>query len=128
MDGEMDSHRIRVPRCAITALALYALLVQAFLAGFAPARALPDLAGLGTILCSHAAGEGSSRDLPARDEHGCCLAACFAANAATPAPGLSLAVAWSSREPMILAWRWTAALPGAALAFSPSRARGPPVV
>jgi hypothetical protein len=128
MDREMDSRRIRVPRRAITALALYALLVQAFLAGFAPARALPDLSGLGAILCSHAAGEGSSRDLPARDEHGCCLAACFAANTATPAVGLSVAVAWPSREPMILAWRRTAALPGAGLAFSPSRARGPPVV
>jgi hypothetical protein len=128
MDGEMDSRRTRVPRCAITALALYALLVQAFLAGFTPARALPDLSGVGPVLCSHAAGEGSSRDLPARDEHGCCLAACFTASAATPAPGPSVAVAWPSREPTILAWRWTAAPLGAALAFSPSRARGPPVV
>lgn len=121
----MQSRRTRVPRRAIvTALALYALLVQSFLAGFPPAQA-HHLTAATTILCSQAASDASSQDRPLAQEEGCCLAACFAPTAAPAAP-TSTSAAWPSREAENLVWARAAVAPGAGADWPPANARGPP--
>jgi hypothetical protein len=123
----MQSRRTRVPRRAIvTALALYALLVQAFLAGFAPAKA-HHMAAATTILCSQEASGDSSPERPVAQDEGCCLAACFAPMAAPAAP-TSTSAAWPSREAANLVWARAAVAVGARAAWPPVNARGPPAV
>jgi hypothetical protein len=127
MVATMQSRRTRVSRRAIVAaLALYALLVQAFLAGFAPAKAAHELSAATAILCSHEASGGSPQHMPLAHEQGCCLAACFAAALAGPALLPSAAAAWPSREAESLVWAMAAIAPGARPASSPVNARGPP--
>jgi hypothetical protein len=122
----MQSRRTRVPRRAIvTALALYALLVQAFLAGFVPAKAHHMAAT--AILCGQEASDGASQERPLAPDEGCCLAACFASTAAPAAP-TSASAARPSREAVNLVWARAAVPVGARAAWPPVNARGPPAV
>ena len=126
MAAIMQSRPARVSRRAIlVALALYALLVQAFLAGFAPAKA-QNLPAASAILCSQEASGGSSQDLPVEHDQDCCLAACFAAAWAGPALLPGATAAWPSREATGLFWATSAIGLGARPDPSPFDARGPP--
>lgn len=114
----MSPGRPNLSRLIVAALALYALMLQPFLAA-----ATPVLASAG-VIC-HAAPDGSGA--PADHDHPCCVAAC--AVSGVPAAALtSAAVSWPRRDARPFAW--TAG--GAPRATGPpthaASARGPPAV
>ena len=114
----MSLRRPFPPRLIVAALALYALLLQPFLAA-----AMPAMASAG-VIC-HAAPDGSGA--PAGHDHPCCAAAC--AVSGVPAAGLlSETVSWPRRDARPFAW----VAGGAPRATGPpthaASARGPPAV
>ena len=90
--------RIMVKRRALVAVvALYGLLLQAFLAGFAP---VPAFATAGHAeICAPIADTDEAAGHPVGGaRHECCLAACAAAATALPAlDAASIAVDWPER-------------------------------
>jgi hypothetical protein len=110
-------------RLAIGAVALYALLLQAFLAAAAPAAAL----GLsGGVICAPGA---SLPEAPAKQDHrrhhACCLAVCAAAacacvTLASAAPGLL------DRSASLIVFAPRLSFSAAPRFAFPSVARGPP--
>jgi hypothetical protein len=82
-------------RAAISVIAIYALLLQAFLTASAPAVASPD----GTILCVQAGpAQGPAGSTPAGHHHDCpCCILCCAAALCTPAGADSAAIVFPSR-------------------------------
>jgi hypothetical protein len=117
-------HRSPYGRVVFAVAALYALLLQSFLAAATPTD-LPNVAGL---LCAELAG-GSHQPAggghPSGHDEGCCTAACFANPVPTP---LVLAAAFT--PPAFVSHWWAKA--GAAAPVGPrggsASARGPPLV
>ncbi|SFU61265.1 hypothetical protein SAMN02799631_01466 [Methylobacterium sp. 174MFSha1.1] len=103
-------------------LSLYGLLLQAFLAGLAPA---PVAAGGGLLCQSHQvpADQAPSGKAPLVHAHACCTVACQA-YPAPPAP--ATATAWPPRAAVVLSWAVAAADAGCAAPARPASARGPP--
>lgn len=103
-------------------LSLYGLVLQAFLAGLAPA---PVAAGTGFLCQSHqaAADQTPSGKEPPVHVHACCTVACQA-SPAPPAP--APAPAWPPRAVLVLSWSVESAEPGRAAPARPASARGPP--
>ncbi|AWN53051.1 hypothetical protein DK412_16655 [Methylobacterium sp. 17Sr1-1] len=103
-------------------LSLYGLVLQAFLAGLAPA---PVTAGAGLLCQSHRAPADQipSGKAPLVHAHACCTVACQA-YPAPPAP--AMAAAWPPRMAVVLFWSVAAADPARAAPARPASARGPP--
>jgi hypothetical protein len=117
-------HRSSYGRVVFAAAALYALLLQGFLAAATP-TGLPSVAGL---LCAELAG-GSHRPVdndPSGHGEGCCTAACFAS--ATSAPPASGAVAFTPPAFVPLGWAKRAERVEIGPPGGSARARGPPLV
>lgn len=113
---------------AITAvIALYALVLQAFLGGLAPVSA----AGPAGVLCLHEAGSEPADDdpsLPAHDHHAACCTAAGHAPTAEPPLIVATAIAWPPRLATRVAWFEDGTVRARAPPGSVASARGPPVV
>jgi hypothetical protein len=114
-------------RALITALALYGLLVQAFLAGLVPFGAAAAAADPG-VLCQHEAAGDPAPAQSSQHQHDCCLAACMAAAIQAPALPRSEPVLWPARVAARLTWRFDPAQARAPPASPLVSARGPPSV
>jgi hypothetical protein len=100
-------------RAAVAVVALYALVLQAFLTGLLPVGAA-QAHGFAELCAPAQDGSGQ----PARhDGKGCCTAACAPLALPVPDPLAAAAVAWPPRAAIILAFS----------AAAPPPARGPPV-
>ena len=112
-------------RAIIGAVALYGLLLQAFLTGMAPQGAPALDAGIHAALCAPADGQGGG-DQPARHaKHDCCLAASVAV-AASSLDRAETAVAWPARRSTRVSWTAVDYQPTTGPPRSATSARGPP--
>ncbi|MET7246374.1 hypothetical protein ABZT49_23755 [Methylobacterium sp. EM32] len=109
-------------RRVVAVLSLYGLVLQAFLAGLAPA---PVAAGAGLLCLSHQApaDQAPSGKAPPVHAHACCTVA-GQAYPIPPAP--PIAAAWPPRAFLVLSWSLAAAEPGRTAPARPASARGPP--
>jgi len=108
-------------RAIMSVIALYALLIQAFLGFAAPARLLP---GSGTVLCAeHAAGDPGVPAVPVH-VHACCTLVQAGALTLpdTPSTGVSLPAPAATQ----LVWRPEAEILRTGPPPRPGSARGPP--
>jgi hypothetical protein len=103
-------------------LSLYGLVLQAFLAGLAPA---PVATGAGLLCQSHPApaDQAPSGEVPLVHAHACCTVACQA-YPVPPAPATE--AAWPPRAALVLSWSIEAADPARPAPARPASARGPP--
>lgn len=106
-------------RAILGVIALYALLLQAFVAAATPSGAA-DLAG---FICGHES-SAPSPDQPARHDHQCCTAVHIGNIAPPPCP--AVAVAWTAPRAVMAVWRPEAAIPKTGPPTRSHSARGPP--
>lgn len=110
-------------RAIIGVIALYGLLLQAFLVAAAPIVS-PALAG---FICAAHDGSGPALpDAPGKHDHQCCTAA----NAApvAPPPSIFAEVGAVALPSTFVAWRFEAAVPATGPPTRSASARGPPLV
>lgn len=108
-------------RATIGLIALYALLLQAFLGYATPAGAV---GGTGTVICAEHPADASGGGTVAKHVHPCCTVVQAGALAL---PSLEpVASAWPSRRAIRLAWRPEAELPRTGPPRRDGTARGPP--
>ena len=108
-------------RALVGALALYGLLLQAFLAA---ATTAPRPAASGVICAEHGSG-APANDGPVRHDHQCCTAAVQAGTLAPP-PEPGFAAAWPPRAEVLVAWRPEASVLRTGPPTRAHSARGPP--
>lgn len=106
-------------RAILGVIALYALLLQAFVAAATPSGAI-DLTG---FICQHES-SAPSPDQPVRHDHQCCTAV-HIGNIAPP-PCSAVAVAWTAPRAVTAVWRREAAIPKTGPPTRSHSARGPP--
>ena len=110
-------------RAIVGAIALYALLFQAFLASVTPTLAFDG----DHVVCSPRHGAATNEnDRPVRHDHGCCTAVQIGVTAPPPATAL-LAERTAARDAS-LAWRPYASPPKTGPPCYAQSARGPPPV
>ena len=107
-------------RALVGAMALYALLLQAFFAAATPVAA----SGLAGVICTVHGGT-EVPDLPARNDHACCTAAHLEHPAPPPQPA-STAVAWSVPRRIAAVWHPHALVSATGPPTRAHTARGPP--
>lgn len=107
-------------RAILGVVALYALLLQAFVAAATPSGGAIDLAG---FTCRHE-NSAPSPDQPARHDHQCCTAVHIGNVAPPPCPGVT--VVWTAPRPIAVPWRSEAAIPKTRPPTRSHSARGPP--
>ncbi len=105
-------------RAILGVVALYALLLQAFVAAATPSGPI-DLAG---FICQHES--SSPPDHPIRHDHQCCTAV-HIGNIAPP-PSSAMLVGWASPRAVTLLWRPEVAIPKTGPPTRSHSARGPP--
>ncbi len=111
-------------RALVAVLALYGLVLQAFLAGLAPgpvAATVPAASSAGILCQTHQAPAGSE---PLARAHACCTLAC---PAPLPPPAPATGEAWPPRSAIVLSWSLSGTAPAHASPARPASARGPPV-
>lgn len=106
-------------RAILGVVALYALLLQAFVAAATPSGPI-DPAG---FICQHG-NAVPSPDQPARHDHQCCTAV-HIGNVAPP-PCSAAAFAWAAPRAVTAPWRPEAAIPKTGPPTRSHSARGPP--
>jgi hypothetical protein len=121
-------HTVLPRRALVAALALYALMVQALLAGFAPASAAP--VAFGEVLCQHEGTANGSPGVPQAAHGLCCLVACASAGAVGAAPAVLASVAFTQvgRGSAAIKWSLYNRVESVRLASAAFEARGPPVL
>lgn len=120
IDGAMRATRPRMnARAILGVVALYALLLQAFVAAATPSGAT-DLAG---FVCQHGS-SAPSPDQPVRHDHQCCTAVHIGDVA--PPPCSAVEVAWAAPLAVTAVWRPEAAIPKTGPPTRSHSARGPP--
>jgi hypothetical protein len=120
-------------RAALSAFALYALLLQAFLATSAPAPASAFPGGISGITCSlDGSGSGSGSGTPGGDparHHGlCCILACAAAAGAYVGTASAFAAFPAERAASPIVYALAQGLPARAPLKHNFAARGPPAI
>ena len=112
-------HQTLRSRATIGLIALYALLLQAFLGLATPSRALD---GPGEVLCAgHSSGEPASKSVHV---HACCTV--VQAGTLTLPPIDPEAAAWPSAPTSLCTWRPEAEIPTTGPPAYNGTARGPP--
>ncbi|NNM72684.1 hypothetical protein [Enterovirga aerilata] len=109
-------------RAIVGAIALYAVLLQAFVAAATPTLSLD---GRGILCTEHGPGQPEGGGAPARHDHHCCLPGHGPALA--PPPGGYDPVSWRTAEAIRIAWRPEADLPRTGPPEGSHTARGPPL-
>lgn len=107
----------------VAAVALYALLLQAFLVTLAPTGTFDPLST--GVICAHDANGAPTNDLPLRHAHDCCTAACLSVATPAPDPDAS-AIVWPERISAVIAWFDGASPAKTGPPSYASSARGPP--
>ena len=111
-------------RAIIGVVALYALLLQAFLGGLAPAMPLP----VGGVICAeHDGSSVPDRHGPACHHHACCTAA-QAAKLLDPLLSASASVQWVPIRVASFLWRDAGPVRARAPPGQSVSPRGPPIV
>ncbi|WP_454104135.1 hypothetical protein [Methylorubrum extorquens] len=111
-------------RAIIGVIALYALVLQAFLSGLAPLPALP----LGGVICAEHDGSSVPGDqVPACQHHACCTAA-QAAQLLHQTLSAFATVAWASPRAASVPWRDAGMVQARAPPDQSASPRGPPAV
>lgn len=109
-------------RALLGVIALYGMLLQAFLSGaapLAPTRLVHEL-------CLAVGGSSApSPDLPVRHDHACCLVGHVELAASPPQPAAMVRLA--PAPPALVAWRPEAAIPKTGPPTHAQSARGPPL-
>lgn len=109
-------------RAIMGVIALYGLLLQAFVAAATP-MALPDL--VGAICAVQDGAHSGSPDGPSLPhDHQCCTA--VHAGSLPPPPGAGLAASWPAPATTAIVWRPEAAVPKTGPPTHSHSARGPP--
>lgn len=106
-------------RAILGVVALYALLLQAFVAAATPSGPI----SLGGFICQHD-NSPSSPDQPVRHDHQCCTAI-HIGNVAPP-PSSAVPVAWAAPRTVVVLWRPEAVIPKTGPPTRSHSARGPP--
>ena len=119
MTGRPRPHAIG--RAAVAVVALYALLLQAFLAAALP---VGPIAAAG-VVCAPSSAHSPSDERPVGGATACCVAACLPL--AAPVPAAAIVVS-ALRDPAAIAWPLRASLAFAGPSTHAWSARGPPTV
>ncbi|ACL60145.1 hypothetical protein [Methylobacterium nodulans] len=119
MTDERQHQRRSRLRAAVAMLALYGLVLQAFLTGL---NSVPAASAAGVICAAHESGRESPGPHPG---HVCCIAACLGPIAPCLPPGGQ--AAWPSRRVIAVAWQPASEAPARGPPPRPSSARGPPL-
>ena len=118
----LSSPRSSRGRAILGLVALYGLLLQAFLAVATPSAATVDPLG---FICSHDASGSPDQHHPVRHDHPCCTVAHLAP--LLPPAVAATVLAWTPPDAVRVDWRPEAAIPKTGPPTRQHSARGPPL-